>query len=251
MKLLVQSDDYGLTRGITDGIVYGIENGVIRNTGLMTNMPSSAYAASLIKNYPHVCFGIDINLVSGSPISDPQLIPSLVDENGEFVRSTKRQGWVSDPFELTETIMEVENQVRRFIDLVGHQPEYLHPHSISTPNINKAHEIVAEKYGLRRSMQTQKAAGIVHVDAGYNVKPFPLEQQLQTDVTAKFMSVLDRYLDQAIIGIGGHAGFLDQDILDLSTYSIIRVKDLAFYTSNQLKDWIKIHNVSLITYRDI
>ena len=33
MKLLVQSDDYGITPGAAAGIVYGIRNGIIRNTG--------------------------------------------------------------------------------------------------------------------------------------------------------------------------------------------------------------------------
>ena len=41
MKLLVQSDDYGITRAVSRGIIHGIKNGVIRNTGLFANMPWS------------------------------------------------------------------------------------------------------------------------------------------------------------------------------------------------------------------
>ena len=39
MKLLIQSDDYGMTRGISSGVIYGIEHGLIKNTGMFTNMP--------------------------------------------------------------------------------------------------------------------------------------------------------------------------------------------------------------------
>lgn len=35
MKLLTQSDDYGFTRGVTCGILDAIENGVVRNTGVL------------------------------------------------------------------------------------------------------------------------------------------------------------------------------------------------------------------------
>ena len=87
MKLLTQSDDYGFTRGVTCGILDAIENGVVRNTGLFVNMPESEHAASFIQDYPQVCFGIDFNIVSGDPVSDPELLPDLVDQDGHFIRS--------------------------------------------------------------------------------------------------------------------------------------------------------------------
>ena len=42
MKLLIQSDDYGMTPAVADGIIYGITHGVVRNTGLFSNMPWAA-----------------------------------------------------------------------------------------------------------------------------------------------------------------------------------------------------------------
>ena len=39
MKLLIQSDDYGITPAVADGIIYGITQGVIKNTGLFSTMP--------------------------------------------------------------------------------------------------------------------------------------------------------------------------------------------------------------------
>ena len=89
-KLLVQGDDFGFTKAVTLGIVDAIDNGVLRNTGLFTNMPSTKLAVSYMKDRPHVCFGIDFNIVSGKPVADPKEIPHLVDENGEFIRSGVR-----------------------------------------------------------------------------------------------------------------------------------------------------------------
>ena len=39
IQLLVQSDDYGITPGVSAGIREGIQNGIIRNTGIFINMP--------------------------------------------------------------------------------------------------------------------------------------------------------------------------------------------------------------------
>lgn len=47
--LLFQSDDYGITNGVSDGILYGIKNGVVRNTGLFVNMASSKLSAQKLK----------------------------------------------------------------------------------------------------------------------------------------------------------------------------------------------------------
>ena len=39
MKLLVQSDVYGISKAQAHGCIEGIRNGLIRNTGFFTNMP--------------------------------------------------------------------------------------------------------------------------------------------------------------------------------------------------------------------
>ena len=94
MKLLTQGDDYGFTKAVTLGIIEGIDNGILRNTGMFTNMPAAKLAAELMKGREFACFGIDFNLVSGYPVSDPKDVPHLVDENGEFIRSGVR---IKDP----------------------------------------------------------------------------------------------------------------------------------------------------------
>ena len=87
--LLFQSDDYGITNGVSDGILYGIKNGVVRNTGLFVNMASSKLSAQKIKDIPGIDVGIDINYVAGYPVSDINEVKSLVDEKGHFIPSKK------------------------------------------------------------------------------------------------------------------------------------------------------------------
>ena len=38
MKLLVQGDDYGFTKGVTYGMIDAIDNGILTCTGMFANM---------------------------------------------------------------------------------------------------------------------------------------------------------------------------------------------------------------------
>ena len=87
-----------------------------------------------------------------------------------------------DPYPLDETLIEVENQVKRFIELVGEKPKYIHPHSLMTVNTTKALEIIGEKYELPYSMNFYQQHNFHFISNNWNPKPFPVEQQIQTDV---------------------------------------------------------------------
>ena len=92
MKLLVQGDDFGFTKGVIYGIVDAIDNGILRNTGLFANSPYARIAASFMdERRDKVCFGIDFNLVSGPSLLKKEDIPHLIDDHGIFIRSGVRQ----------------------------------------------------------------------------------------------------------------------------------------------------------------
>lgn len=265
MKLLFQSDDFGITKAVTLGIIEAIEKGLVRNTGLFTNMDASLFAAGFIEKYPHVCFGVDCNFVAGKPISDPKDIPGLVDEKGYFISSIARfeqhkvlasdgMGTVfeAEPYNYDEVLLEMEAQIQRFIELAGRKPEYLHPHSLVTPTIAKAFIAMGEKYEIPVSFVVWEKAGLAHVPGDWNVKPvFTLEAQKNTDVEEKILAVLPTVLDKEKAFLICHAGYVDADLLDVSSYSLIRSKDLRMATSAKIKGFVEEHGIEIITYRDL
>ena len=87
MKLIIQSDDLGLTEAVSCGIARAARVGAITCTGLFSNMPAAAFSVELMKSYPQICLGEDINLVAGRPCADPEKIPSLVQKDGSFLTS--------------------------------------------------------------------------------------------------------------------------------------------------------------------
>ena len=77
MKLIIQSDDLGITEAVSCGIAVQQErsNYLYR---IVSNMPAAPFAVELMKPYPQICLGEDINLVAGRPCADPEKVPSLV-----------------------------------------------------------------------------------------------------------------------------------------------------------------------------
>lgn len=263
MKLLFQADDFGLTESTACGILKGIREGVIRNTGLFVNMPASEHAAELIKNVKGICLGIDFNLVAGRPISDPASVPSLVNEMGDFIPSGERMKKMKgmsknvvadfdiDPYPYDETVLEIENQLKRFIELVGRKPGYLHGHSLITANITKAINAMSEKYDIPVSFNVWKEKELYCLPCDWTPKPFPIEDQLKVNVEENLMRVLPQALEHELNAFICHAGFVEEDLFKYSSYTIIRIKDLAAATSPDVKKFIDENGIELITYDDL
>lgn len=83
-RLIINADDYGLSKGITDGILLTHQKGILTSTSLMVNQPATKYAVSRAVDAPNLGIGIHLNLTQGTPVLPPDQIPTLVNENGEF-----------------------------------------------------------------------------------------------------------------------------------------------------------------------
>ena len=117
MKIMVRADDLGYSRGVNYGIYDTVKKGVIKNIGFMVNMPDSVDGYELVKDLD-ICLGQHTNVCIGTPISDPKLIPSLVDENGQFKSSRTYRQSKEDFVVLEEAIIEIEAQYERFKEMV-------------------------------------------------------------------------------------------------------------------------------------
>ncbi len=74
MKLIINADDFGLSKSITDGIVDGIKNGNITSTSIMANMPYAEYAVEQAIKNKISCIGLHTTLTVGKPlIQNPRL----------------------------------------------------------------------------------------------------------------------------------------------------------------------------------
>lgn len=253
MKLIIKSDDYGFTKGVTEGILDGIRNGIINCTGIFMNMPESESALKRMEEFPDVCFGIDINIVSGKPVGDLRLLPHLVNmKTGEFIRSTERikeakeKGTDFWPYE--ECKAEAKAQIDKFIEMTGKKPAYINGHSVTnfSKNLQRALTDIAYEYQIPYVKEIEKLAHIKRVPS-WGTRPFDLQNQYRCNTEDFVLSALQEMKDEDIVMISGHCGYVDDDLLKYSSYTVVRARDHKMYCSDKLKRWIKEHQVELIT----
>lgn len=264
MKLLVQADDFGFTKATTYGTIEGIDYGILTCSGLFTNMSTSEFAAKYIKERPDFCFGMDFNISNGPCVSKPSEIPNLVDENGEFIRSSIR---IKDPrfetekgrsemFPYDEVYHELLAQYKRFIELTGKKPRYLQSHSLSHENYIEAIRHLAKEEHIPYAMDVlEKYKFKFYVDYHDNEatmkKIFDPLAQVNRSPLKMLLDRRDELLKYEYVFIGGHAGYVDAELFQLSTCSIERCKDLELVLSEEVKKWINENNIELITYDDL
>ncbi len=80
-KLIINADDFGLTRDISDKIIETYKIGNLSSTSLMVNTPASDYAIKLAKKNPKLGVGLHFNLTEGKALTG---ISSITDLNGFF-----------------------------------------------------------------------------------------------------------------------------------------------------------------------
>lgn len=120
-RLIVNADDYGLTPGVSAGILAAHRDGIVTSTtalvtgGLDRDTAARAVGAGL-------GIGLHLNLTLGRPLTRPR---SLVDGRGAFVRDARRAAASARPREVRD---ELEAQIERFRALFGRVPTHLDTH---------------------------------------------------------------------------------------------------------------------------
>lgn len=84
-RLILNADDFGWSRGITDGILRAHLEGVVTSTTMMVNQPASDYALERwAATAPRLAIGIHLNLCEGTPAAGSAAVPTLVNDEGGF-----------------------------------------------------------------------------------------------------------------------------------------------------------------------
>jgi chitin disaccharide deacetylase len=119
--LIVNADDFGLTRGVSAGILAAHRLGIVTSTTvLVTAQPDREQLAEA--RAAGLGLGLHVNLTLGRPLTRAR---SLVDAGGGFVRDPRRAAAGADP---RDARAEVEAQIERFDKLVGRRPTHLDTH---------------------------------------------------------------------------------------------------------------------------
>jgi len=247
-KLLIRADDLGYSEGINYGIEKSVRDGLIRSVGFMVNMPSSVHGYELIKNL-QVCLGQHTNICVGRPLTDPKLIPSITNENGEFKSSKQYRSANEDFVVLHEVIIEIEAQYKRYKEIVGEDPHYFEGHAVQSENFFKGLEIVAKKHNLKYLPFSMTNEPVIVGDT----KVYMSMESMKPDYNPfdALVRVLDIPHEDGCDVFVCHPGYLDGFIIKNSSLLWPRPLEVDMLCDQETKEYIKKSKVKLVTYDDL
>ena len=89
-RLILNADDFGLTRGVNRAIAELAAAGALTSATLMASGPAFDDAVAVARAHPQLGVGCHIVLLDGTPVSPPESISSLLGSAPRYFRSTLR-----------------------------------------------------------------------------------------------------------------------------------------------------------------
>lgn len=120
-RLIVNADDWGLTRGVSEGILAAHRHGIVSSTTVLTTAKLDRELVARLRE-SGLGAGVHVNLTLGSPLTRGR---SLVDGDGRFVRDARR---AAARVTAADVRAEVQAQVERFESALKRRPTHLDTH---------------------------------------------------------------------------------------------------------------------------
>ena len=246
-KMLVRADDLGYSEAFNYGLARAVKSGFLRCVGVMQNMEWAEHGVRLLDG-TDVIFTVHANICQGKPITDPKLIPSLVDENGFFKDKEIYRSAKEDFVVLEEVLMEVEAQFLRLKELTGKTPFMVEAHAVPSNNFNKAIGMVAAKYGVESMKFGPKGPMIGNTTMKFSMDSGnPDYNPFESFKKAASQPMAD---DEAALMVL-HPGFVDEYVLTTSYITTARALEVAFAINPEVPKWCEENGVQLLTYADL
>ncbi|MBI3104281.1 MAG: ChbG/HpnK family deacetylase [Candidatus Rokubacteria bacterium] len=122
--LIGNADDFGLTAGVSRGILHASRHGIVTSTTLLANRPLDPALLEGLQD-SGLGVGLHVNLTLGAPVSPAARVPSLVDGEGCFIRDARA---VAERLKVDEARIELGAQIDAFRGIMGRFPTHLDSH---------------------------------------------------------------------------------------------------------------------------
>ena len=248
--LIVNADDFGLSKGQNYGIVEACRHGVVTSTTAMVNGEAIEHAAALSRDLPDLGVGMHFVLTLGMPLT---AMPGLTRDGllGKWIWEMAEQGTLP----LEEIARELDCQFNRFVDLFGREPTHIdsHHHVHMIPAIFPLVAEFARRKGVALRVDRQvDMPGETGGDLPPTTDGFSSAFYGDEISEALFLSVLDRSVQQGerSLEVMAHPAFIDNTIRK-SAYCWPRLAEMEVLTSTLLKYAIAERGYRLGTFRDL
>jgi predicted glycoside hydrolase/deacetylase ChbG (UPF0249 family) len=251
-RLVINADDFGLTKGVTAGIVEAMLHGVVSSTSAMMCKAGSLDNVREWAGRVAGRIGVHLQLTDGRPCSESAALPSLVTDSGEFPRSRRDLR----PLNVEEIRREWQAQMQRAIES-GMTPTHIdshhHVHRYAAAfeiycEIASEHGIPARAVSLQMA-ESLSAAGVkcaAYCETGWYDGELTVES-LMNCLNNAFV----RCDDDCTLELMCHPGFVDEDLPNSSNYVAKREEELSVLCHPDLAQRLREAGINLITMRDL
>ena len=150
-----------------------------------------------------------------------------------------------------EAVIEIEAQLARFLEIVGREPDYFEAHAVMSENLNRAVGDVAREHGYR--FQAASFDPTVAVRCGSTpVRMVMRSMQPGYDPKVAIKETVRDMVDGETVVFVCHPGYLDQFILQTSSLTEDRTKEVDALIDPELRAWLAAQDgLRLVDYRDL
>lgn len=252
-NLIVNADDYGLTRNVSRGIREAHMKGIVTSTSVMMN--SDGVAVDLqeaSQETPTLGLGIHLNLTFGNPVLPPHEVPSLVDQHGCFfkIRTIQERFHLINPDHLYN---EWRAQIEKMLEL-GFQPDHLDSHQhVSYRNKTLFEIMQALAYECNLPIRKIPPHLVAYAaDTSIASAPDAIEARWYGErATNQFLSDILESLQPGTTELMVHPGHPDDILCSKSSYTTDRLKELTILTSEEAVTTIDELGIRLVTFEQL
>jgi predicted glycoside hydrolase/deacetylase ChbG (UPF0249 family) len=210
-RLIVNADDFGLTVGVSRGILRAHREGLVTSTTVLASLPPQPELDAEATSLPGLGLGLHFNLTWGRPVSPPEAVPSLVDAEGRFGRDLTVLGERARPEDVRR---EADAQIEAFARRFDRAPTHLdsHHHAHRAPRVMDA--VVDVVLAARLPLRSQDAG----FREGLRRRAVVTTDHFVGDAQSEPYWTAERLLDQlATLPLGVtelmcHPGVFDEDL---------------------------------------
>lgn len=241
-KLIINADDFGYCEAVNYGIISAHKNGIVSSTTMMANMPGVEHGVSLLKENNTLSCGVHLTLSCGKPLLSN--LNTIVDDNGNFYRGITND--ILKSMDLDEIYNEFCAQIERVINYgikICHLDSHHHIHTLI--GLRPVIEKILDKYnlpirgGFEYSIEYKKIVKLI--DSFY-------KENVSEDYFIKILKEIQQY---DVVDMMCHPAFLDDFILNSTSYAIDRTKEYKILTCDKIKKALEENNIIISNYKDI
>jgi chitin disaccharide deacetylase len=189
-QLIVNADDFGLSRSVNRGIIEACERGIVTSASLMVRQPGAAEAAAYARQTRAMSVGLQLDL------------GEWVFQDGDWVQLYE----VTRADDAQAVRNEVRWQLEEFCRLTGRNPSHLdsHQHVHHNEPVRSIMVAVALELGivLRECMPSVRYCGDFYGQDGEGL-PFP------EAITVEGLKEILASLSEGVTELGCHPGYFD------------------------------------------